>query len=316
MAIFSQNRLQMLEDDELALLLATPTPTLKALQKRQNRQNRPKSKSPSINIEATLQPIIPQKRQRTLEEREEIYEFRASSGSSLFSSTTRTSPSVIPATPMGNIPSIPSILDIKDIIQSAISPLVRELTALKEEIKQLKAPQNNASAKANINKAKEIQQAPIQAQAQARKTTAAIPQIAKKPTYADIASGEPKQATEKTTKPWTIIQKRKAIPATELAPKKATEPSQRRIILQRQKNADKTTNLPNLLLALNKAIKEWGLPDHIRLIKLDYIKTGAISGFLAEKATAAILISHYSDALIKVAIQYNSNIIGISQAEE
>ena len=125
----------MLKDDELALLLATPISTLKALQKRQNKQNRPKPKSSSINIEATLQPIIPQKRQKTLEEREEIYKFRASSGSSLFSSTTRSSPSVIPATPMGNISSIPSILDIKNIIQSAISPLVLELTALKEEIK-------------------------------------------------------------------------------------------------------------------------------------------------------------------------------------
>ena len=200
MAIFSQNRLQTLEDDELALLLGTPIPTQKAPQ-RQNRQNRPKPKTPSICIEATMQPIIPQKRQKTLEEREELYYFRANSGSSVFSSTTRSSPSVIPATPIGNISSIPSILDIKAIVQSAISPLILELTALKEEIKQLKTPQNNASVKANINKAKEIQQAPIQAQAQAKKTTAAIPQIVKKPTYADIASGEPKQATEKTTKP-------------------------------------------------------------------------------------------------------------------
>jgi hypothetical protein len=63
-------------------------------------------------------------------------------------------------------------------------------------------------------------------------------------------------------------------------------------------------------------MKEWGLPEHIRLIKLDYTKTGAISGFLAEKATAAMLVPRYSDALIKIAIQYNSNIIGISQAEE
>jgi len=49
-------------------------------------------------------------------------------------------------------------------------------------------------------------------------------------------------------------------------------------------------------------MKEWGLPEYIRLIKLDYTKTGAISGFLAEKATAAILVPRYSDALIKVAI--------------
>ena len=74
--------------------------------------------------------------------------------------------------------------------------------------------------------------------------------------------------------------------------------------------------MPNLLLALNKAIKEWGLPEHIRLIKLGYSETGAISGLLAEKATANILIPHYSDALIKIAIQHDINITGISQAEE
>ena len=44
----------MLENDELALLLATLTPTQKLLQKKQNKQNRPKPKTPSINIKATL----------------------------------------------------------------------------------------------------------------------------------------------------------------------------------------------------------------------------------------------------------------------
>src|SRR5438034_2902713 len=159
MAIFSQNRLQTLEADELALLLGTPTSTQKAPQ-RQNRQNRSKPKSPSICIEATLQPIIPQKRKKTLEERKELYEFRANSGSSVFSSTTRSSPSVIPATPLSNIPSILSILNIKAIVQSAISLLISKLKELKEEIKQLKAPQNNTNIQANINKAKEAQHPP------------------------------------------------------------------------------------------------------------------------------------------------------------
>jgi len=60
MAIFS--RLQMLQDDELALLLATPTPTRDILQKRQ--VIRQKQRRPSINVEATLTPVIPQKRQK------------------------------------------------------------------------------------------------------------------------------------------------------------------------------------------------------------------------------------------------------------
>jgi hypothetical protein len=59
MAVFSQNGLETLEDDNLALLLATPTPTQNILRKRQNRQNRPNLKTPFIDIEASLQPIIP-----------------------------------------------------------------------------------------------------------------------------------------------------------------------------------------------------------------------------------------------------------------
>jgi hypothetical protein len=61
-------------------------------------------------------------------------------------------------------------------------------------------------------------------------------------------------------------------------------------------------NLFNLLLVLNKAIKEWGLSDHIRLIKLGYIETEAISDLLAKKAAVTMLILYYSDALIKIAI--------------
>jgi hypothetical protein len=57
-----------------------------------------------------------------------------------------------------------------------------------------------------------------------------------------------------------------------------------------------------MLLALNKAIKQQGLPDHIRLLKLGYTGTGAISGFLSERAIASIIILIYSDILIKTAI--------------
>jgi hypothetical protein len=49
---------------------------------------------------------------------------------------------------------------------------------------------------------------------------------------------------------------------------------------------------------------------------LGYTETGAISGLLAEKAIINILIPHYSDVLVKVAIQYNINIIKISQTKE
>ena len=84
MAIFSQNRLGILNNDDLALLLATPTPS----QKTQRRHIKLKLRaSPTNTIENTPTSTIPQKRQKTIEEEEEIYEFRANRPKSIISST-------------------------------------------------------------------------------------------------------------------------------------------------------------------------------------------------------------------------------------
>jgi hypothetical protein len=58
-------------------------------------------------------------------------------------------------------------------------------------------------------------------------------------------------------------------------------------------------------------MKQWDLPDHIRLLKLGYTGTGAISGLLGEKAIALMIIPIYIDALIKIAMQFDANITGI-----
>ena len=71
-----------------------------------------------------------------------------------------------------------------------------------------------------------------------------------------------------------------------------------------------------MLLALNKAIRQWGLPEHISLLKIGYTNTGAISCLLNEKAIALMLLPAYSDALMKVAIQFDTTITGIEQAEQ
>jgi hypothetical protein len=278
--------------------------------KRLNKQIRPKPKESDIQIKATPQPIIPQKRQKMLGEIERVYEFSGSSGSSVFSPALGSSPSLISNTPASSF-NAASMAEIKAIIQNAISPLITEVRKLKEEIKQMHLQKLIANAKMVNTEAKEMPNTTKQPQPRKDKTVEA-----KKSTYANIAAREPIQMTEKAEKPWTIIQKRKPVPTAELTPKKAAEPSQRRIIFQRQKDANQNTNLPNLLLALNKAMKEWGLPDHIRLIKLGYTGAGAISGLLAEKATAAMLIPRFSNALIKIAIQHDMNIIGLDQAEE
>ena len=71
-----------------------------------------------------------------------------------------------------------------------------------------------------------------------------------------------------------------------------------------------------MLLALNKAIRQWGLPEHISLLKIGYTSSGAISCLLNEKAIATMLVPLYSDALIKVAIQFDATITGIEKAEQ
>ena len=93
------NRLQMLDEDELTLLLATPTSMgLSGLSKRQNKQFKVKPKESYIQIKATLQPIILQKWQKMLEEIESVYEFSKDLGNSVFSPALSLSPSLIPNT--------------------------------------------------------------------------------------------------------------------------------------------------------------------------------------------------------------------------
>ncbi len=113
-----------------------------------------------------------------------------------------------------------------------------------------------------------------------------------------------------------MIQRKTKPLAQELAPKKATEPSQRRIVFQRLKDAPQYASLPDMLLAINLAIKKLGLPEHIRLLKLTYTTTGSISGLLGEKALALMLIPVFNDTLIKIAREYDTAIIGVNQAEQ
>ena len=208
MAIFSQNRLGILDSDDLALLLATPTPSQKT--QRRHIKLKPRA-SPTDTIENTPTSTIPQKRQKTIEEEEEIYEFRANRPKSIISSTTQSSSirsnRSIPAnTPTSSISDMANITDIKAIIQNAISPLIDEIRGLKKEIQQLKIGKANAIEITAKEPKAVLFSALKQKQTQAKTltetiNTTAIELIIKKPTYADIAAGEQKQTTEKAVKP-------------------------------------------------------------------------------------------------------------------
>jgi len=65
-------------------------------------------------------------------------------------------------------------------------------------------------------------------------------------------------------------------------------------------------------LIINLAIKKKGLLEYIRFLKLIYTAIGSISGLLREKASASILVSSFNDALIRIAREYNTAIIGVN----
>ena len=93
-----------------------------------------------------------------LEEIESVYEFSRSSESSAFSPALSLSPSLIPNTPASSF-NADGIIDIKAIIQNAISPLITEVKKLKEEIKQLQLQKLTVSTKIVNTKTKEMSNA-------------------------------------------------------------------------------------------------------------------------------------------------------------
>jgi hypothetical protein len=97
---------------------------------------------------------------------------------------------------------------------------------------------------------------------------------------------------------WTLIQRKKP-QNKDLAPQNGLDIVDRRILFKRGKTSQ-PIKIPDLLLAINTAIKDQGLPEHIRLLRLWETPTGAISGILKERANVNMLNS------AKTAICYGS----------
>ena len=87
-----------------------------------------------------------------------------------------------------------------------------------------------------------------------------------------------------------MAKKQKSLPR-ELAPKRGLDPVDRRVLFTRLETRKKSVVLPDLLLAINLAIKKIGLPEYIRLIKLWFTLLGAISGLLKEGVTGEMLLN-------------------------
>ena len=209
------------------------------------------------------------------------------------------------------------IEDIQKTIQEALTPLIVEIQQLKIEISSLKKENSEFSSqitqnqtkilKKNENTVKTIPPSASTATEKALQWTA-------KQTYAEIAkinSLMTKQSDKLDN--WTLIQRKKP-QNKELEPKNGLEAADRRILFHREKTSQ-SAKIPDLVYAINKAIKDKGLPDHIRLLRLWQTPTGAISGLLKEKATIEML-SSAKTAILEAIQRIDSSITSFQAAEQ
>ena len=208
---------------------------------------------------------------------------------------------------------------VSTAISVAIQPLISEIQALKTEVTSLKNAKNVQIPTQNLNPLPKSSSKPV-------KKTALIPQSIKdsmnannnqksiQKTWAEISKLE-NLVTEQSNKldKWTVIGKKNS-PKKELTPKKGLEPVDRRILFRRT-ILNSSVNIPDLLLAINLAIKKCGLPDHIRLLRLWESPSGAISGQLKEGANAEMLYTA-KEEILKAAKKLDPSIISIEAAEQ
>ena len=91
--------------------------------------------------------------------------------------------------------------------------------------------------------------------------------------------------------------------------KKQVDLVDRRILLKRE-NSNNSIDLPDLLLAINLAIKKCGLPEFVRIIRLWKTPSGAISGQLKEGSNAEMIISK-KEEILKTIKKIDSLIISL-----
>lgn len=201
---------------------------------------------------------------------------------------------------------------ISEAISTAVQPLISEIQALKSEVLSLK----------KVKKASIPQQSPISESEKPTESTqnsqstqsAENSQKTAQKTFAEIAKLN-SLVTEQSIKldKWTIIKRKNSL-KNELAPKKDLDPVDSRILFRRE-ISESSINIPDLLLAINLAIKRCGLPEHIRLLRLWESPSGAISGQLKRGANAEMLNSA-KEEILKAVKKLDPSISSLQAAEQ
>ena len=202
--------------------------------------------------------------------------------------------------------------DMSEIRREAIKPLISEIQTLKSEILSLKKEKNTSNTVQNSFTQSEIIEKTAQTDTQkTSKNPQKDAQKAAKKTFAEIAKLN-KLVSEQSIKldKWTLVKRSKKT----LFPKKSLDPVDRRILFKRG-NSDISINIPDLLLAINLAIKRSGLPEFARITRLWKTPSGAISGQLKEGSNTEMLIS-IKEEILKAAQKIDSSIISFQAAEQ
>jgi hypothetical protein len=88
----------------------------------------------------------------------------------------------------------------------------------------------------------------------------------------------------------------------------------RRILFNREKTS-KSVKILDLLLAINRALKDQGLPDHIRLLQLWETPSRALSGVLKER-TIVEMLNSAKTAILEAIQRIDSSITSFQAAEQ
>ena len=125
--------------------------------------------------------------------------------------------------------------------------------------------------------------------------------------YAQIAVLNATQSTSNNSWTEVIDNNRKRKGNTASSPK--VDPEKRRLIFRRHANLPQKSK-SDLMLVLNESLQKTGVPAYMRLIRVGYSQSGAISGLLIERFNAEDLIKQHSNMLIRAAKSIDEGVIG------
>lgn len=130
--------------------------------------------------------------------------------------------------------------------------------------------------------------------------------------YAQVVKDNPTRSS--VEKPWTEVKYTNKKNETAKKGTHNQEPGGRRILFPR-KEAQPQKSEEDIMLALNEALQKAGEPASVRVSRIGYSQSGAISALLTEKGDARELLKTRENLLIRAAKSVDTAVIGAEALE-